>query len=224
MSAQVHVGEYDTEPVRGLPELLPPGEEILWQGAPSWRRLARSAFHTRKVAVYFSLLLAWRLASSLLEGEGLLAAARLAGPLALLGLAAVALLAGMAWLNSRTTVYTITNERVVIRFGVALTLAVNLPFRSIRSAELRPYRDGSGDIPLAALGVDRLGFLMLWPHVRPWRFGRDVEPMLRAVPDAERVAATLARALAASAGPVPAPRQSVTADARRARALATAAR
>ncbi|HBB55427.1 MAG TPA: phosphopantetheine adenylyltransferase, partial [Hyphomonadaceae bacterium] len=27
--------EFDFEPVRGLPEALPAGEAILWQGAPS---------------------------------------------------------------------------------------------------------------------------------------------------------------------------------------------
>ncbi len=40
----------------GLPGQLPPGETILWQGAPHWRALARDAFHVRGVAVYFALL------------------------------------------------------------------------------------------------------------------------------------------------------------------------
>ncbi len=38
---------------------------------------------------------------------------------------------------------------------------------------------------------------MLWPHARPWKIAA-AEPMLRAVPDGEAVAAKLARALAES--------------------------
>ncbi len=64
---------------------------------------------------------------------------------------------------------------------------------------MRLYPDGSGDIPLLLNGPTRMGFTLLWPHVRPWRL-RQVQPMLRAVPDAARVATMLSRALAASAG------------------------
>ncbi|MGA2129178.1 MAG: PH domain-containing protein, partial [Xanthobacteraceae bacterium] len=40
--------------------------------------------------------------------------------------------------------------------------------------------------------------LVLWPHVRPWHVARP-QPMLRAVPDALRVAETLARAMVLAA-------------------------
>ncbi|MEO0946437.1 MAG: PH domain-containing protein, partial [Pseudomonadota bacterium] len=36
--------DFATEPVRGLPERPPEGEEILWQGQPSAWALTRSAF------------------------------------------------------------------------------------------------------------------------------------------------------------------------------------
>ena len=39
--------EYEAEPIRGLPGLLPKGEHIVWQGAPQWQALSRRAFHTR---------------------------------------------------------------------------------------------------------------------------------------------------------------------------------
>ena len=35
--------DYHVEPVRGLPQSLPEGEELLWQGAPSTWALARDA-------------------------------------------------------------------------------------------------------------------------------------------------------------------------------------
>ena len=37
-----HHDDFDFEPVRGLPQLLPKGERMLWQGAPRWQDLARS--------------------------------------------------------------------------------------------------------------------------------------------------------------------------------------
>jgi hypothetical protein len=203
VSAPIRVGEHESEPIRGLPELPPAGEEILWQGAPCWRRLARSVFHVDKLAIYFAAMAAWRIGSALSDGQTVPGAAVSAAPLALLGLAALGILTGIAWLQGRTTVYTVTNRRVVMRFGVALDMAVNLPFAGIQSAALRVHRDGTGDIPLSVSDAHRLGYVMLWPHARPWRFGRRVEPMLRAVPDAEAVAETLTRAVGATARRAP---------------------
>ena len=177
--------EYDYEPVRGLPERLPEGERILWQGAPDWRRLARTAFHARSTAIYFGLLIVL----GLLTGSYL-------GALVTVGAAAgcLALLCGLSALAARTTVYTITNRRVVLRFGMALPKCVNLPMKAIADAGLRLHSDGTGDITLALIGEHKLGYLRLWPHARPWRL-RAPEPMMRAVPDARDIAALLGRAM-----------------------------
>ena len=189
--------EHETEPVYGLPEPLPSGERILWQGAPRWQSLAVRAFQLRKLTVYFGALLAWRgaavFADSNSAGEAALAVLWLA-PLAI---AALGILAMLAWFSSRSTVYTVTNERVVMRIGMVLTITLNLPFRVIESAGLRTYADGTGDIPLSLAGTDRIAIIHLWPHARPWRFTRP-EPMLRAIPDAARVGELLSEAMAAS--------------------------
>lgn len=178
--------EYDYEPVRGLPERLPAGEHILWQGAPDWKRLARTAFHARSAAIYFALLVAL----GIVTGSYI-------GALVTLGAAAgcLALLFGLGMLAARTTVYTITNRRVVFRFGMALPKCINLPMKAIGDANLRLHRDGTGDIALALIGGHKLGWLRLWPHARPFRLGAP-EPMMRSVPDAARIADLLARALA----------------------------
>lgn len=187
------------EPIRGLPEPLPAGERILWQGAPAWTALARRALHVDKLAVYFAVLLAWRGVAALADGaeagQAALAVARLS-PLVGLVLGFLVLL---AWLTARATVYTITDRRLVLRIGLALPLVVNVPFKIVRSAAFRTHPDGTGDLPLALEANGRLGYVHLWPHARPWSLGR-AEPMLRCVPDAARVAGILARALAAAAG------------------------
>jgi hypothetical protein len=91
----------------------------------------------------------------------------------------------------------------VMRFGVALSMTINLPFNVIESASMRTRGDGSSDLPLVLMRGSRIGYLITWPHVRPWQFARP-EPMLRAIPDGQRVAGLLAAGLAASAGTAPA--------------------
>ncbi len=191
--------EHEFEPVRGLPEVLPEGEHIVWQGTPRWQRLAIDALHVRKVAIYFAVLLVWRVGDVLAGGGG--AGAALAAAAWTLPLAAVAvgLLLLLGWLMARTTVYTLTNRRIVMRVGVVLNIAFNLPLTRITSAGLRRHGDGSGDIMLVLSGPDRIAYLHLWPHARPW-FVRQPQPMLRALPDVDRIAALVADALAASAG------------------------
>jgi hypothetical protein len=198
----MNTAEHETEPVYGLPEALPPGEQVLWQGAPRWQSLAVRAFHARKLAMYFGVLLAWRGIAALADGSPLAEAARATLGLSPLPLGAIGILTFLAWLSSRSTVYTVTNERVVMRIGIVLTITLNLPFRVIESAGLRTYADGTGDIPLSLSGKDKVAIIHLWPHARPWRFARP-EPMLRAIPDAAGVGALLSNAIAASTGGSP---------------------
>lgn len=179
--------EYDHEPIRGLPGDLPEGERILWQGAPDAAAFARSALFNRWIGGYFAVLAFIALASGSLFG---LAATAITGALAL------ALLAVFARLVAKTTVYTLTDRRIVLRVGIALNKCINLPLKLVEGADLRPLADGHGEIALSLVGPHRLGYAMLWPHARPFRFGKP-QPMLRAIPEAAAVAAILARACAA---------------------------
>lgn len=186
--------EHDFEPVHGLPAPLPQGERILWQGAPHWRSLAIRAFHVRKVAIYFALFGLWQIGATLAAGHGLLAALASVQALFLAAVLAMGLLGSLAWLYARTTAYTITDRRLVVRTGAAVSITMNIPFRLIHSAGVKRHADGSGDIPLRLMPGERTSFIMLWPSARPWHFSRP-EPMLRAVPEAEQVAAILGQAL-----------------------------
>lgn len=190
--------EYEYEPVPGLPGHLPSGEVLLWQGAPRWRSLMRFAFNERFLVVYFVALLGWYAVSTVMHGSLLDA---LAGTAWFAGLAilAVGILEFYAWIIARTTRYSITNKRVVMRFGVALPMTVNLPFKVVENAGLRINADGSGDLVLTMLPDQNVSYAMQWPHVRPWHFLR-AKPMLRSVADAERVGSVLGRALALAHG------------------------
>lgn len=179
--------EYEIEPTPGLPGRLPPGERILWQGAPEWRALAVSAFRTRWVAGYFAVLALVAGMVGTVAGVGVTMA---------LGVAAVGLLHLLAWGSARTTLYTLTNRRIVLRVGMAVPKCVNLPLRRIASVDLA-VRGAGGDVALTLVGAPKLGYLALWPHARPLRITRP-QPMLRALPDAATVAKHIARSCLAA--------------------------
>jgi hypothetical protein len=195
------VTEHEVEPIPGLPEQPPEGESVLWQGAPHWQSVARRIFHAGQISLYFLVLFAIRTVS-VMAGGGSAADAAMAIVWTLpLAVIAIAILAFMGWLVGRTTLYTITNRRVVMRIGIVLSVTFNIPFRVIESAGLQKYSDGTGDIALAMSGPDRIAYLHLWPHARPWRFKRP-EPALRNLPDASAVAELLMSAIASAEGPV----------------------
>lgn len=182
----------------GLPGPLPRGERLLWQGSPSWRALAVRTFHGRSIALYFGLLLLWVLIDSIAAGATTGAIATRLGWFAALAGAGLGLVLLFAWLTARTTVYTVTDRRIVLSYGIAMPMSLNLPLARIASAGVKVHRDGTADIPLQPVEGDKIAYLMLWPHARPWRISRP-EPTLRAVPEGAKVAGLLARALAAAA-------------------------
>jgi hypothetical protein len=178
-----------------LPEALPRGEYLLWQGKPTLTSTALHVFHVRKVAIYFAALMAWRLEARLYDGATLTDAAIYAVWLAPIAAAGLALLVVLAWLTARSTIYTVTSKRVVLRIGIALSMTVNLPYKAIEAAGLKLFADGSGDIALTPTAGGKLGYAVLWPHVRRWRFSRP-QPTLRSIPNARHVADLLSEALA----------------------------
>lgn len=186
--------EHEFEAAHGLPEALPAGETLLWQGRPDAVLLARQALHLDLLLLYFGALLAWRGIGSGYDGDSLgqtlLALVGMLPPIVL----ALGLIGSLAWLMARSTVYTITDRRVVMRVGVVLSITFNLPFAQIASAGFRA-RGRGGDIVLSLAGSDRIAYLHLWPHVRPWQL-RHTQPMLRALADGPAVAQLLAGALA----------------------------
>jgi hypothetical protein len=193
-------GQFKNLQFKELPAPLPVGERVIWQGKPSFKGLALRTFHIREVAVYFGLLLIWRLWSNWSHGVPAGEAATSALWLIVPAISAIAVLAGLAWLFRRAACYTITSKRILFQFGVALPMTMNIPLSKIANAALKTFSDGSGNIPLKLSDSGRVSYLLLWPHIRPWRL-RVSEPMLNSVPDAAKVAAKLAEALTGQPGP-----------------------
>lgn len=214
--------DFAFEPVRGLPEALPPGERILWQGSPDPWRLAVEAFALPWVAGYFAVLAVGRVAVSA-AGAPLGEALSHAVPFVAIGAVACAVLWGIAWVQARATVYTLTNRRVGMRIGAALTMTLNLPYGQIGAARLDQRRGGTGTVAFALPEDIRFSYLMTWPHVRPWHMAR-TQPALRCIPGAAGVAEILAGAAEARVAepvvtrrpavpaPVPVPAHAIAAE------------
>ena len=186
-------GDFAFDHVDGLPEALPEGEEILWQGRPKVLPLARQALWLDWVVGYFVIITIWRVMASTADHSVGVALTH-GVPLVLLGIAASLVILFVSWLQARGTVYTLTSHRAALRIGAALQVTLNLPYQWIENANLDLRKDGTGTIALELKGEDdRLSLFMVWPHMRPWRLARP-EPALRCIPDAAKVAQILATA------------------------------
>lgn len=188
----MHHDDFKFEPVRGLPEALPKGEHILWQGSPRPLRLARDALGLNWVLGYFAALALGRVIISA-EAEPFGIAVAHAIPILLAGVLAALLLCLVAFVQARSTVYTLTNKRACMRIGAALTMTLNLPYVCIGTAQAMVRKSGEGTIAFELIGDDRISYMMTWPHVRPW-YMRRTQPAFRAIPDVARVAEIFAAA------------------------------
>jgi len=163
-------------------------ETVLWQGAPDTLVLARTAFRTPVIAGYFALLAAMPFLFGGSMGGAVLTL--------LAGAGVMAILYTMAFTSARTTRYFLTDRRIILHVGMAIEKTINLPLAKIGAADLADRGHGYGEIALEVIGGHSLGYLLLWPHARPWRFSHP-QPMMRGLPDAAGVAERLAQAVAA---------------------------
>jgi hypothetical protein len=183
--------DFATEAMPGLPQLPPAGEEVLWQGSPSTWALAREGYKITWVASYFLALGLWQGISAYSSNITGVVAVLL--PYLAAGALAVGILTLMAWVQARSTMYTITSARVAMRVGAALTVTLNLPFTQIGSAHMAKGAAGTGTLAFETLGDTRISYLVLWPHVRPWHVN-PAQPALRAIANPAQVAAIFADA------------------------------
>lgn len=173
-----------------LPADIPPGERVLWFGRPDLTSLWRRAYRADWVAAWFVAMAGWNLATG-----GVLSALHTLA----FGVVGLAILALLAFASARTTLYVLTERRVVLKSGIALPIFINVPFKQVASADLRAFADGTGEVTLGLTKEERIPYLALWPSARPLRFARP-EPALRCIANARDVADTLGRALAEASG------------------------
>ncbi|MEM8547221.1 MAG: photosynthetic complex putative assembly protein PuhB [Pseudomonadota bacterium] len=179
-----------------LPGQLPRTEQLIWRGGPDGHQLARHALHVRKLAVYFALVLAWRLYAVWQDGGGFDVAFNATLTTVISGVGLIGGLYGYAIWAAKNTTYTITTNRIVMRTGIALSVTINLPFSKIDSADIRHRQDGGGDIELTLTPDSRASYFILWPNVKRWNFWHP-RPLLRVLRNVDKPAELLSGALAA---------------------------
>ena len=184
--------DFAAEPINGLPELPPRGEVILWQGRPNWFRLTVESLNLWWVVAYFAVLTTWRFIT-VIDVLSFERAIIMTLPFVIMTLIVVLLLMLVGFIQARATVYTITNRRVAMRIGAALTVTLNIPYTQIENAAVSVGKAGCGNIALETKGASKFSYLVLWPHIRSWKLSKP-EPTLRAIPDVQSVAQILAKA------------------------------
>jgi Bacterial PH domain len=175
----------------GLPDHLPEGERLVWQGRPDWFRLAINAFQVRKVAIYFGIIILGQGAYKLFHGATPFEAVQSVPIIASLGAAACSMLLVLAYASAKTSHYTLTNKRAMMKVGLALPVIINIPFRQVDGVAFAATGKTHGNICFKTSGETRLAYLMLWPHCKPWHMAKP-QPSFRAIPDVEAVAQRLA--------------------------------
>jgi len=165
---------------------------VLWEGAPEPRALTRHLLFIRPVTAYFALMVTWWIVAQPTSVRG----AAFWGPLVLQVLLVALVLGGAVglgrWIANATT-YAITDRRLVMRIGVVFPITVNIPLAYVQGAQLRTFADGTGQIAIQLDPKEKLAWVVLFPHVRSWRFGRP-EPLLRGLGDPAAVGAVLRQA------------------------------
>jgi len=172
----------------GVEEALPSGEKVLWSGRPDLWPLAFRVLHLRTLMAYWVLATAFLLSARAVDGRPL--TADLAWMGVIVGVGTLLILAGAVAVRS-TTLYALTERRVVLRIGVALPVVLNLPLNRIESVDLRTFDGGRGDVVLTPKEGEGFGWALLWPHLRPWQWKAPL-PSLKAIPDAEEVGRRIA--------------------------------
>jgi Bacterial PH domain len=194
--------EHEFEAELGLPEPLPADETILWQGSPNYWAMAHKVFYLGWLAAYLLLMLGLRAWWLLQEGLAPLAYLKAFAPALLLSVVGLGLWWMLAHFTAKTTLYTITTKRVVMRVGIVLSVTFNLPFKQLVAADVSVRKgnaQGVGSIALRLAESSKIALFHLWPHARPW-FWKSPQPMLRLIDDANAVSKTLARAWQAQLG------------------------
>ncbi len=195
--AGARAGAPAAEYITGVPHALPAGEHVLWQGAPDARAVARHVFHQRGVALYFAAMMAlWTVGTP----DRLTSAAFASGFALRMALVVLVLvvLEGLARVVARTTVYAITDRRLVLRIGMVIPMSINIPFTLLTSADVGAFRDGTGQLALKLERGHRIAYIALWPHCRVFTFNQP-SPVLRGLLEPAYVGELLANAVSKAA-------------------------
>ena len=166
--------EYKTkfEAPKNILDAIPDGESILWKGKPSLWGFSWNLFGLKWIAAYLFILL---MVSILRVFVSDFYTAFFVDflPFFSSGVFASIILFGLAAVQTFSTVYVITEKRVIIKTGAALSFLISMPFKKIKGINLQKRRGSIGTISFELFSEKRVPYTSCWPSVRPWKFKKN---------------------------------------------------
>ena len=183
--------EYKTkfEAPKNILDAIPNGESILWKGRPSLWGFSWNLFGLKWITLYLSML-------SIVSVARFFASDFYTAfyvdflPFFLSGIFASIILIGLAATQTYSTVYVITENRVIIKTGAALSFLISMPFKKIKEVNLQKRGASIGTISFELLSEKRVPYISCWPSVRPWKFKR-TQPAFSCIGSVDEVATIL---------------------------------
>ena len=183
--------EYKTkfEAPKNILDAIPDGESILWKGKPSLWGFSWNLFGLKWITFYLSILSVVSIARFFASDFHTAFYIDFL-PFFLSGIFASIILIGLAAIQAYSTVYIITENRVIIKTGAALSFLISMPFKKIKEVNLQKRGTSIGTISFELLSKKRVPYISCWPSVRPWKFKR-TQPAFSCVGSVDEVATIL---------------------------------
>ena len=189
--------EYKTkfEVHKNILDAIPEGESILWKGKPSFWGFSWYFFGLKLLAFYL-IILSVVFAARLTVTDFFTAFVVDFLPFLLSGILTSCILMALAKIQSQSSVYIITENRVIIKSGAALSFLISMPFKKIKAVNLQKRKGSLGTISFELNSGKRVPYISCWPSVRPWRF-KKTEPAFSCIENVDEVATILRKSVMA---------------------------
>ena len=189
--------EYKTkfEVHKNILDAIPEGESILWKGKPSFWGFSWYFFGLKLLAFYL-IILSVVFAARLTVTDFFTAFVVDFLPFLLSGILTSFILMALAKIQSQSSVYIITENRVIIKSGAALSFLISMPFKKIKAVNLQKRKGSLGTISFELNSGKRVPYISCWPSVRPWRF-KKTEPAFSCIENVDEVATILRKSVMA---------------------------
>ena len=174
---------------------LPPGERVLWSGAPDQKSLARYFLRERWVLAFVVFSFGLGVADAMSHSTNVIPRVIGVGALSLI-MAAIAIISIrlFAWRLAKTSSYVITDRRVYFNIGIVLRADANVPYSHVEGMDLLRRSDGSADLMVTLSDEQEIPWLLLFPHMT-WRGSRRGRPTFRALRNPDVAAEAVVSAL-----------------------------
>ena len=189
--------EYKTkfEVHKNILDAIPEGESILWKGKPSFWGFSWYFFGLKLLAFYL-IILSVVFAARLTVTDFFTAFVVDFLPFLLSGILTSFILMALAKIQSQSSIYIITENRVIIKSGAALSFLISMPFKKIKAVNLQKRKGSLGTISFELNSGKRVPYISCWPSVRPWRF-KKTEPAFSCIENVDEVATILRKSVMA---------------------------